>query len=154
MTIAGLQHELTYRVRTEGPLAPTAGAPTGERVYWAVTEATLEGPRLRASLAYPGQDWMAVSDDGFWRPDVRLGLRADDGATVWMRYTGLVEQTAAFTAAAEADAPTGWADQHIRMTVSFETGSNAHGWLNRSLFVAAGCLLGTGRLEYEIYRVT
>ncbi len=31
----------------------------------------VHGPRIEAHLAGPGSDWMRVSDDGFWRPDVR-----------------------------------------------------------------------------------
>jgi Protein of unknown function (DUF3237) len=66
----------------------------GERQYWIVSEAELEGERIRATLAAPGSDWMWVSDDGFWRPDVRAPFKTHDGATVLMHYTGLVEQNA------------------------------------------------------------
>jgi hypothetical protein len=49
----------------------------GERSYWIVSEAELDGPKLKAA---PGSNWMWVNDDGFWRPDVRrvgrdLGVR-------------------------------------------------------------------------------
>jgi hypothetical protein len=72
----------------------------GARQYWEVSQATLSGERISASLAMPGGDWMAVSDDGFWRPDVRAQFRTSDGATILMRYTGLVEQSSAFKEAA------------------------------------------------------
>jgi Protein of unknown function (DUF3237) len=66
-----LAPEFTYRVKTEGPLPETKGSPRGERQYWIVTEAQLEGPRMNAELAVSGSDWMNVSNNGFWRPDVR-----------------------------------------------------------------------------------
>ena len=69
----------------------TKGSPRGERQYWIVAEARLEGPRVNAKLAAPGSDWMNVSSDGFLRPDVRLPFIADDGETVLLHYTGLVE---------------------------------------------------------------
>jgi hypothetical protein len=58
-----------------------------------------------------GQRLDAADEDGFWRPDVRAPFKTDDGEIVLMHYTGLVEQTDAFNAAAEADQPTQWKDQ-------------------------------------------
>lgn len=34
-----------YRVRTTGPLKTTKGSPAGERSYWIVSEAQLDGPQ-------------------------------------------------------------------------------------------------------------
>jgi hypothetical protein len=97
---------------------------------------------------------MHVSDDGFWRPDVRLPFVTDDGETILLHYTGLVEQTDTFKTAAEADRPTMWDDQYMRLMMDFDTGAARYRWLNRGLFVARGRLLGTGSIEYECFRVT
>jgi hypothetical protein len=97
---------------------------------------------------------MSVSADGFWRPNVRVQFVTDDNAVVLLHYTGLVEQTEAFAAAAEAGRETGWADQYMRMTLNFDTGAERYCWLNQSLFVAPGWLAGPGELEYAIHRVT
>jgi Protein of unknown function (DUF3237) len=152
--VISLVPEMTYRVTTTEPLPPTDGSPVGPRQYWQVSEAELAGPRIEARLAATGVDWMAVGADGFWRPDVRVQFRTADGAVVFMHYTGLVEQSAAFTAAAEADRSTGWDDQYMRLAIRFDTGAGRYAWLNTSLFVAAGRLLGTGRIEYDVHRVT
>ena len=149
-----LVRKMTYRVHADQPLEPTAGSPEGAVQHWRIAEASLHGPRIHATLAGTGTDWMRVGDDGFWRPHVRLQFVTDDDAVILMEYTGLVEQTPAFTAAAEADAETGWDDQYLRLAVRFSTGSADHSWLNTSVFVAAGRLLGTGRIEYHVYRVT
>ncbi|MBL7501122.1 DUF3237 family protein [Frankia sp. CNm7] len=84
---------------------------------------------------------------------MRAQFVTDDSAVVLMHYTGLVQQTAAFTAAAAADRPTDWADQYMRLAISFDTGDRRYAWLNTSLFVAAGRLEGTGRIEYAVLRV-
>jgi Protein of unknown function (DUF3237) len=149
-----LVQQFIYRVRTAGPLPSTTGSPLGERQYWIVSEAELEGPRLRATLAAPGSDWMWVSADGFWRPDVRAPFKTDDGATILMHYLGLVEQTERFKAAAEADQSTDWDDQYMRLMMRFDTGAKRYEWLNTSLFVAKGRLLGRGHIEYAVHRVT
>jgi hypothetical protein len=50
--------------------------------------------------------------------------------------TGLVQQTARLAKAAEADEPTDWADQYMRLSIRFETGAPRYAWLNTNLFVA------------------
>jgi hypothetical protein len=149
-----LEPEMTYRVRTTKPLEPTRGSPVGAVQYWEVSEATLSGPRIDATLAATGGDWMQMSEDGFWRPQVRTQFLTADGAVVLMRYRGLVQQTAAFKRAAEQNQVTDWADQYMRLSIIFATNDARYRWLEQSLFVAAGRLLGTGRIEYAIHRVT
>lgn len=143
-----------YRVKTTGPLKTTQGSPAGERNYWIVSEAELEGPKIKARLAAPGSDWMWVSDDGFWRPNVRAPFSTDDGETILMHYTGLVQQTETFKKAAEANQPTQFGDQYMRLMMSFDAGAERYRWLNQSLFVAKGRLLGTGQIEYAVSRIT
>ena len=118
-----------------------------------MSEAELDGPKIKAKLAAPGSDWMWVSDDGFWRPDVRAPFTTDDGETVLMHYTGLVQQTDAFKKAADADQQTDWSDQYMRLMIRFDTGAERYRWLNQWLFIAKGRLLGTGRVEYAVMRV-
>ena len=148
-----LDFEMTYTVRTTLPLEPTVGSPFGVKQFWQVGEATLDGARIKAHLAGAGLDWMSVSSDGYWRPDVRAQFLTDDAAVILMHYTGLVQQTERFAAAADADQPTDWADQYMRLAVRFETGAQQYLWLNTNLFIANGRLLGTGHIEYEVYRV-
>ena len=148
-----LDFEMTYTVRTTHPLEPTVGSPFGAKQFWQVSEATLHGARIKAQLAGAGLDWMSVSSDGYWRPDVHAQFLTDDAAVILMHYTGLVQQTERFAAAADADQPTDWADQYMRLAVRFETGAQQYLWLNTSLYIAKGRLLGTGHIEYEVYRV-
>jgi hypothetical protein len=150
----GLQYAMTYRCVTRGPVEIPAREGSASRQIWEVSEATLEGDRIQADLAAPGADWMHASLDGFWRPDVRVVFTTRDGAALTLRYTGLVEQTDAFIAAASDDRETGWDDQYMRMSLQFETGDERYRWLTQSLFVAQGRIVGTGRVEYAVFRVT
>lgn len=52
----GLEQEMTYRVETSHPLAPTYGSPRAALQYWQVAEAELNGPRIKAQLAATGWD--------------------------------------------------------------------------------------------------
>jgi hypothetical protein len=148
-----LQPEMIYRFKVRGPLGTTEGSPRAARQYWEMSEGTLTGERINAKIAMPGGDWMIYGGDGFGRPDVRVQLVTDDGALVLLHYTGLVERTPAFTAAADAGRPTGWQDQYMRMAMTFDTGTEKYAWLNRSLFVAEGRLAGALEIEYRIYRI-
>jgi hypothetical protein len=42
-----------------------------------------------------------------------------------MRYTGLVQQTAAFKRAAEQDHSSDWADQYMRVSIEFATNDSS-----------------------------
>jgi hypothetical protein len=148
-----LEFEMTYRVKTTHPLDLTRSAPYGAKQYWQVSEATLAGERIRAKLAAPGMDWMLVHDDGFWRPDVRAAFITDDEAVILLHYTGLVQQTEKFKQAAEANRPTGWEDQYMRLAMRFDASAERYRWLNQSLFIATGRLEGTGSIEYAVFRL-
>lgn len=52
--------EMIYRLRSVGPLEMTTGAPLGARQYWQMSDAELEGPRIRAHAPYVGGDWMRL----------------------------------------------------------------------------------------------
>ena len=124
----------------------------GAKQFWQVSEATLDGARIKAHLAGAGLDWMFVSSDGYWRPDVHAQFLTDDAAVILMHYTGLVQQTERFAAAADADQPTDWADQYMRLAVRSKPGrSNIFG-STPTLYIAKERLLGTGHIEYEVYR--
>jgi hypothetical protein len=70
-----LLREFLYRISTTNPIPATTGSPFGERMYAAIVEGEIEGPRLRAGLAAPGSDWMRNSSDGYFRPDVHVAFR-------------------------------------------------------------------------------
>jgi hypothetical protein len=84
-----LEYEMTFRERIEGPLGPTVGLPA--RLVWQVAEASLTGPRISATLAMPGTDWLRLGSDGIRRQDQRAQFLADDGVLILLRYdTGLI----------------------------------------------------------------
>ena len=149
-----LKHEMTHRLRVTGPLAATEGSPAGAREYWEMTEGSRTGARIKAKIAMPGGDWLLVSADRFWRPDVRLQFITEDGAVVLLHYTGLVEQTVAFRKAAEEGRETNWRDHYMRMQTRFETGAENYCWPNESIFIGEGRLAGPKEIGYRISRIS
>jgi Protein of unknown function (DUF3237) len=149
-----LELEMTYRFRTSGPLQSAAGSPRGERQYWEMTEGTLTGPRIRATIAMPGGDWYRPGPGAFGRPDVRVQLITADQEIVLLHYTGLVQATERFKQAAENGGATRYEDQYMRMVMFFDTGAAKYAWLTESVFIAEGRIAGKNEIEYQIYRVT
>jgi Protein of unknown function (DUF3237) len=80
-----LEYEMTFAGRIDGPLGPTIGSPA--RLCWQIAEATLAGPRITASLAMPGTDWIRLDSNGIRRQDQRTQFLTGDGALILMRYT-------------------------------------------------------------------
>jgi hypothetical protein len=147
-----LEYEMTFTERIEGPLGPTIGTPS--RLCWQITEATLVGPRITASLAMLGTDWIRVESDGTRRQDQRTQFLTSDGALILMRYdAALIRGGEKFSGALENGRETAFADQYMCMVPQFDVSSDAYTWLTQSLFIARGRLAGPRRIEYELYRI-
>ena len=80
-----LKYEMTFTERIEGPLGPTIGVPP--RLFWKIAEATLSGPRITATLAIPGTDWIRVEGNGIRRQDQRTQFLCEDGTLILMATT-------------------------------------------------------------------
>jgi hypothetical protein len=124
------------------PLAIGAG-PAGGRSVGEIRAARLEGDRMNASLAgAAAADWM-VLNGRVGVVDVRLTVRTDDDALVYIQYGGRLDlaNPAGMTA---------------YVAPVFETGDERYVWLNAIQAVGKGRLVpgpdGT-RLEYEFYEV-
>lgn len=146
--------EMTYTETIAGPWGPTTGSPLGARLCWQVTEAALDGDRIRARLVMPGADWIRLGPDGIRRQDQRVTFGTDDGAVVMLRYdAGIIRESEAFVSALRDGTPTSFEAQYMRMIPEFDTGDPHYAWLTQHLFVGEGRLAGDHRIEYRIHRV-
>lgn len=112
--------------------------PKGTRFVADVLTVNLTGERIKAELATnDAADWLTVSDSGkLGALDVRLTLKTDDGAFIYVEYCGRMDMAAGII----ATAPT------------FQTGAAQYSWLNRIQAVAAGSVdRETGILTYSLY---
>ena len=147
-----LEYEMTFAERIEGPLGPTTGSPP--RLCWQISEATLAGPRITASLAMPGTDWIRVDSNGIRRQDQRTQFLTEDGTLILMRYdVALIRADEEFSLALASGRETAFDDQYMYMTPQFDVGNDTYDWLTQNLFIGRGRLAGLRRIEYEIYRV-
>jgi len=148
-----LEYEFTYSAGLKEPLAVGAG-PFGTRLVFEVTGGTVEGKRLNAKILTGGADWLLAGPDGWGRLDVRAQFVTDDGAALYLSYTGLLQMNEKVQQALRAGAATDYADHYFRTTPRFETGDPRYAWLNQSIFVAEGRILPGPGVQYNVYRVT
>src|SRR5688572_9742490 len=72
------------------PTLEMGDTPVGTRRVFTVAGGTFAGDRLRGEvLAQGSSDLLLVRADGSSQQDVRLILRADDGALILMTYRGV-----------------------------------------------------------------
>jgi hypothetical protein len=131
----------TLDATTQAVTPVAVAGTTGTRVTVTVTEATFVGPKINATAipGVAGGDWPLVRSDGTLLLDVRLNLRTDDGADIFVSYTGI-------------GTPIGDGMFNIRTAPTFQTGDPRYAWLNNALGVGIGKSNPTG-VVYDIYAV-
>jgi Protein of unknown function (DUF3237) len=132
-----------------------AGAtPHGRRRVFPVAGGRFEGDRLRGTvLPQTSGDWLLERQDGAFQQDVRLLLRADDGALIFMSYRGVrrpasAEVNARIARGERVDRK----DYYLRIAPFFETASEKHAWINRIVTVGVGERIGTN-VAYDLFEI-
>ena len=146
-----LEYLMEYTVLLQRPPLDLSGGPFGNRLIFPVTGGSFEGPRLKGTVLPVGGDWLLVSEDGTGRLDYRATLETDDGALIYLQYTGVGrsdETRPALTPGASEE----YGDRYYMITPRFETGDERYGWLNGFVYVAEGKRTAEG-VDYRVYAV-
>ena len=126
------------------PLAVGTG-PNGDRTIGAIRTITIEGERMRATLAGPAAGDFIARTGAIGAIDVRLTVRTDDGALIYVSYGGRL------------DLSNPAAGMFAYVAPLFETGDERYAWLNKVQAVGKGQLSvaadGSSTLGYEFYEV-
>jgi hypothetical protein len=149
-----LRSELLCRL--EARLAPPrdfGNTPHGHRRFFPVASGHFEGPRLRGEVLPEGGDWALIRSDGALELDVRLTLRTDDGALLYVRYGGVrhaAPEVLARLASGEAVDPD---EYYFRTTPTFETSAPQYTWLNGIVAVGLGERHPPDVIAYSIFEI-
>ncbi len=112
------------------------------------------GPRIAATLAMSGTDWIRLGPDGIRRQALRAQLVTDDDKLILFRYdSALIRSSPRFLAALASGEATEFDDQYMRIAPQFEVAAGRYAWLYENVFVGRGRLTGPNAIAYEIYRV-
>jgi glucuronate isomerase len=96
--------------------------PHGRLFIFPIIGGSFEGDRLRGKVLAGGADWATAAADGAFELDLRATLEADDGALIYLTFTGVRDD----------------ARQYLRTVPRFETAAPQYDFLNRLLAVGIG----------------
>lgn len=119
-------------------LHDVGAVPSGTRHVDLLGAGTFEGPRLRGEVLAGGVDMKTIRDDGAVIPNVRLVLKTNDDALIFMHYTGVRCGPAEVMARIAAGEIVDSSEYYHRSTPYFETSSPKYAWLNRIVAVGIG----------------
>jgi hypothetical protein len=110
------------------------------------------GPRLRGQVLPGGGDWLLFRNDGAGLLDVRITLRTDDGALIFVTYRGITNMEARLRQRILDGEEVSPSLYYFRITPYFETSAESYAWLNKLVAVGVGKRRKTG-VAYSIYAV-
>lgn len=125
--------------------------PNGRRRIDVFGGGSFKGPKINATLV-TGSDSLLGRADGSMQPDVRLTLKTDDHAVIYVTYRGVrhgPKDVMEKIARGETVSPDSY---YLRSAPFFETSAARYDWLNRIVSVGIGRREPTAAV-YEIYEV-
>ena len=127
----------TMRIQAKPPVEVGAG-PAGTRLVFEEAGVEVHGDRLRGQLEGSASDYVLVGPEGTGTVDVRVTLRTDDGAVIFVQYQGRVDLSRGFQFPLTA-----------YVAPRFETGDERYAWLNRIQAVGKGTVNEDLSVDYE-----
>ena len=128
-------------------------APRGVRRFYPVIGGSFEGPRLRGEVLPDGGDWLIARPDGVLEQDVRLTLKTDDDAFIYVRYAGIRHASPEVLARLAGGETVDANEYYFRVAPVFETGAERYAWLNNILAVGVGERLPPNIVRYSIFEI-
>jgi len=154
-----MQHPLTqitteYLMTLHCPLEPPQAANSDLQIFNVRPGGWVRGPAIRGEVIAPSGDWLPVMPGGTRNLDVRISIRAEDGAIIFMTDAGRSRATADVVQRLEAGETLGPDQFHFLIAPTFETAAPAHAWLND--IVAIGKIVSLNRaanrhVTYDIF---
>ena len=141
-----------FVLRLQVPPYYVVGATPGAfRRIGIVLGGLFEGERLSGEVL-GGNDWQSVRNDGCTKLDVRIVLKATDGALIVMTYQALRHGPRDVMEKLDEGKPVDPASYYFRMNPLFETSAERYDWLNRIIALGTGHRLPDGPV-YSIFEV-
>ena len=125
---------------------------TGNRMIYGMESGEFEGDRLRGKILPGGGEWFVQNEEGMGQPDVRLLLETDDGAPIYVRYSGVLEFNEKVMDAIGQGRSTAFGDNRFLTHVRFEAGDPRYAWLTHTVAVGEG-RMHPDSVEYAIYEL-
>ena len=147
-----LNHLMKLIVRVEAPV-PIGKVLTGVRMIYNASGGEFEGDRLKGVVLPGGGEWFLQEEGGMGQPDVRLLLKTEDGAHIYLRYTGILDFNETAMDAITNGRSTNFGDNLFLTQVRFECADENYAWLTKTIAVGEG-RMHPDCVEYAIYQVS
>src|SRR5262245_43224821 len=95
-----------------------------------VTGGWAKGPKINATIIPPAADWISILPNGSARLDVRLTLKTDDAALIYVSYNGVIRHTQASRERLMRGETITSKDSYGMSTPAFRTSHANYAWLN------------------------
>lgn len=118
-----------------------------------VLEASIDSPRIKATLSKPSGDWVRIQPNGNWKLDVRLLMITDDGEAVFCYYNGVLRMDPGLNERIASGESVPGSEIYFRSAPYFETASKKYGWLNDILAIGKIASFGGGKVVYDVFEV-
>lgn len=112
-----------------------------------------KGPRINATIIPPAADWLRVTPAGNSRLDVRLTLKTDDGALIYVTYNGVIGHTKeSWDRFLKGEVLTS-KDHYFITAPTMQTSSEKYAWLNNVQCVGKVVEVKSGEGSYVKYDI-
>ena len=146
-----LIEEFQFRVKV-APVKFSGEGPMGQRAIIDILGGEVTGARIRGRLG-TGIECPLITSDGFLRINARTHIETDDGAIIYLDYSGLLEMNPLLREALDNGKSTEFGDQYCFINPRLETGDERYSWVNTTFFVAQARSLPEGP-EYRVWRAS
>jgi hypothetical protein len=131
-------------------------SPFGHRQVHYIRDGWFDGPKLKGKVLSGGGDWPQFGTDSHavQRGDVRAVWKTEDGALIYLAYTGRIAAPPDVLAEMMASGPHAIDPKryYFRMAPLFETADPRYAWLNRILAIGVGRAI-EGGVAYQFHTV-
>lgn len=151
-----LKSEFLFELEAElNPPQVVGPVLTGTRIIFPAKSGFIKSQKLNGNILPGGGDWGLVVDSTTFKLDVRITIETDDGAIIYMTYSGFVHTDAKkFTKILEGKwdelVPT---DYYFRTNPFFETSSPKYAWLNHTIAIGVGRFAAPGKVAYRVFAI-
>lgn len=153
MTQLEQQHLITLNLSIDfGSVSIIGDVPAGLRRIVPVSGGTFTGDRLNGEVLPGGYDWVINRPDGVMLIDVRLTLKTDDDALIYLTYQGRFLADMSVMAKLGQGKALAASDYSLLMAAKFECGAEKYNWLNNVIAVGRG-EQSRGGATYKIYEM-
>lgn len=118
-----------------------------------VLEASIDSPRLKATLRGPSGDWVRILPSGNWKLDVRLLMETDDGVPIYIQYNGVLRMQQGLMERIGSGEQIPGEQLYFRSAPYFEAPEGKYAWLNDILVVGRIRSFGGGNVVYDLFEV-